>query len=71
MQKVKCPKCGNAENFSLTLRYLRLAVTYKQDKGYYSAMWEEGEPDVAYCACCHTELDPEDVSYLYSNSNIE
>jgi hypothetical protein len=70
MKKIACPKCGNTEDFYLTLRHLRLAITYDSDRGYV-AHWDEGESDIAYCAYCHTELKPEDVDYLYSYSAIE
>jgi len=69
-QQVKCPRCGNTQEFCLTLNYLRLAVTHDPDKGYV-ATWDEGEADMAYCACCHAQLPPEDVSYLYTNATIE
>lgn len=69
LKKVKCPRCGNEEVFCLTLRYLRLEVTYDAQKGYI-AYWDEGEPDIAYCANCHAELEPQDVDYIYSNATI-
>lgn len=59
----RCPKCGNTKQFVLIFGYLRLDIYL--EGGKVKAVWDEAEPEMAYCAVCSEALELGATMRLY------
>lgn len=66
---VTCPACGNAENFTIIMDYVRFCTKPRQD-GYYDAVWDEGTLDFVRYDQCGEILDPELADEVFFNSEF-